>query len=100
MDAGPDEDAVDACLDDLGVRSVPLLVLTHLHADHVDSLPGVLRRRWVATVETTPVLDPPAGARRVQEAVDRAGVPLGKADFDGYHGYPDGFSWEKVTAPG
>jgi len=30
----------------------------------------------------------------------RAGVPLGKADFDGYHGYPDGFSWEKVKAPG
>ena len=26
----------------------------------------------------------------------QAGVPLGKADFDGYHQYPAGFSWEKT----
>ena len=38
VDAGPDPTAVDACLDGLGVRSVPLLVLTHFHADHVDGV--------------------------------------------------------------
>ncbi|UMG92933.1 ComEC/Rec2 family competence protein [Nocardioides sp. TF02-7] len=40
VDAGPDADAVDGCLDRLGVRAVPLVVLTHFHADHVDGLEG------------------------------------------------------------
>jgi hypothetical protein len=26
-------------------------------------------------------------------ALKRAGVPLGKADFDGLHDYPEGFSF-------
>lgn len=47
VDAGPDPAAVDRCLRELGVRRVPLLVLTHFHADHVAGLPGVLRGRSV-----------------------------------------------------
>ena len=35
---------VDRCLDRLDVEQVPLLVLTHFHADHVDGLAGRLRR--------------------------------------------------------
>ena len=42
VDAGPDPRAVDGCLRRLGVDRVPLLVLTHFHADHVDGLAGVL----------------------------------------------------------
>ena len=40
VDAGPDPRPMDRCLDGLGVRRVPLLVLTHFHADHVDGLPA------------------------------------------------------------
>ncbi len=40
VDAGPDPDLMDACLDRLGVRAVPLVVITHFHADHVDGLRG------------------------------------------------------------
>ncbi|GAB2459310.1 ComEC/Rec2 family competence protein [Nocardioides hungaricus] len=54
VDAGPDPAAVDRCLGDLGVGSVPLVVLTHPHADHVDGLPGVRDGRTVGAVETTP----------------------------------------------
>ena len=36
VDAGPEPRLVDRCLDRLGVERVPLLVLTHPHADHVD----------------------------------------------------------------
>ena len=36
VDAGPDPALVDRCLDRLGIEQVPLLVLTHFHADHVD----------------------------------------------------------------
>ena len=44
VDAGPDPTAMDVCLSGLGVTRVPLVVLTHFHADHVDGLPGVLAR--------------------------------------------------------
>ena len=72
VDAGPDPAAVDACLDRLGIESVPLVVLTHFHADHVDGLPGVLSGRDVGALETTRVLDPPGGVEEVTEAASAA----------------------------
>ena len=47
VDAGPDPAAVDGCLRRLDVVEVPVLVLTHFHADHVDGLRGVLDGRRV-----------------------------------------------------
>ena len=60
-DTGDDPGVVDGCLSRLGVRDVPLLVLSHDHADHVDGTPGVLRHRRVTSVlapegfDSTPV---------------------------------------------
>lgn len=65
VDSGPDPALVGGCLDRLGIESVPLVVLTHFHADHVDGLGGVLEDRQVGRVETTSLLDPPGGVRRV-----------------------------------
>lgn len=42
IDAGPDEGPTLACLADLGVRQVPLLLLTHYHADHVGGARAVI----------------------------------------------------------
>ncbi len=53
VDAGPDPALVDGCLRRLDVDQVPLVVLTHFHADHVDGLAGVARGRRVAAVEVT-----------------------------------------------
>ncbi|WNI15452.1 ComEC/Rec2 family competence protein [Actinacidiphila sp. ITFR-21] len=79
VDAGPDPAAVDRCLRDLRVTVVPLLVLTHFHADHVDGLPGVLHGRAVGAIETT-ALDEPAGqAAEVRREAAAAGVPLVRA---------------------
>ncbi len=50
VDTGPDPVAMDRCLRDLGVREVPLVVLTHPHADHIGGLRGVLRGRSVGAV--------------------------------------------------
>ena len=52
VDTGPEPALVDRCLDRLGVERVPLLVLTHDHADHVDGLSGVQEGRTIGTVET------------------------------------------------
>jgi competence protein ComEC len=65
VDAGPDPVVMDACLDRLGVRSVPLLVLTHFHADHADGVAGVLEGRDVGLVEGTSLLEPIAGVGEV-----------------------------------
>src|SRR6185436_18189371 len=47
VDTGPDPRLVDRCLDDLDVDRVPLVVLTHFHADHTGGLSGVLEGREV-----------------------------------------------------
>ncbi|WP_395657753.1 ComEC/Rec2 family competence protein [Nocardioides sp.] len=81
VDAGPDPAAVDGCLDRLGVASVPLLVLTHFHADHVDGVAGVLDGRRVGEVDTTRLLDPPAGVAEVGAAAGRAGLTPAAAPY-------------------
>jgi competence protein ComEC len=76
VDAGPDPAKVDHCLRDLRVTSVPLLILTHFHADHVDGLPGVLRGRRVGAIETTVLAEPPQQAADVRREAAAAGVPM------------------------
>jgi len=79
IDAGPDPDLVDGCLRRLAVRQVPLVVLTHPHADHVDGLPGVLRGRSVGAVEVGPADDPAMQAAKVTAWTQAAAVPLLRA---------------------
>ena len=74
VDAGPDPTAMDVCLSGLGVTRVPLVVLTHFHADHVDGLPGVLHGRDVARIEVSRLADPPDGVRLVRDAAAGAGL--------------------------
>jgi competence protein ComEC len=45
IDVGKDEDLIDACLTELGVSAIDLLVLTHFDFDHVGGLTGALRGR-------------------------------------------------------
>jgi competence protein ComEC len=74
VDAGPDPGLVDACLGDLGVEQVDLLVLSHFHADHVEGVPGVLGRRSVGRVLVSPVAEPVEQAERVIGWLDEAGL--------------------------
>jgi competence protein ComEC len=76
VDAGPDPVPVDRCLRDLRVTTVQLVVLTHFHADHVEGLPGVLRRRHVGEIEVTVLGDPPDEVRRVRAWAADAHVPV------------------------
>jgi competence protein ComEC len=76
VDAGPDPAAVDGCLRRLGVRTVPLLLISHLHADHVDGLAGVLRGRAVGEVDVGASREPSGGWREVAENARAAGIPV------------------------
>ncbi|MFG3558691.1 ComEC/Rec2 family competence protein [Micromonospora sp. NPDC047557] len=68
VDAGPDPGAVDACLRRLGIREVPLFVVSHFHADHVAGVAGVFRGRRVSAVLTPPSTDPASGRDAVRAA--------------------------------
>jgi competence protein ComEC len=81
IDAGPDPTLVDGCLARLDVDRVPLVVLTHFHADHVDGIDGVLDGREVGAIETTRLQDPPEGVEVVIEAAAEAGIPLSAAEL-------------------
>jgi competence protein ComEC len=74
VDVGPDPTTADACLDRLDIERVPLLVLTHFHADHVDGLAGVLEGRVVGEVVVTHRLDPPQGVDEVLAASRTADI--------------------------
>ncbi|WP_455678926.1 ComEC/Rec2 family competence protein [Streptomyces achromogenes] len=76
VDAGPDPALVDDCLRRLGVTRVPLVILTHFHADHVAGLPGVLRGRSVAAIETTGLAEPADQARFVRREAAERHIPV------------------------
>ena len=50
IDVGPDAVAEDRCLKALGIREIPLLILSHFHADHVAGLTGAIKNRAVGQV--------------------------------------------------
>ena len=98
VDAGPDPALVDRCLSRLGIDHVPLVLLTHDHADHVDGLPGVLRGRRVSAVQVGPLDEPAYQAREVAELVRAAGADLGRPALGEQRSVGE-LSWE-VVAPG
>ncbi|MFF7946913.1 ComEC/Rec2 family competence protein [Streptomyces griseorubiginosus] len=79
VDAGPDPELVDNCLRTLGVTKVPLVVLTHFHADHVAGLPGVLRGRSVGAIETTGFEEPLDQAEFVRRQAAARRIPVTRA---------------------
>ncbi|GHA92773.1 MULTISPECIES: ComEC/Rec2 family competence protein [Streptomyces] len=76
VDTGPDPRLIDGCLRELGITRVPLLLLTHFHADHVRGLPGALRGRDVATIQTTSLGEPADQAAFVRRTAATAHVPV------------------------
>jgi competence protein ComEC len=80
VDAGPEPVATDRCLRRLRVRVVPLLVVSHFHADHVGGVSGVFRGRTVRAVLTTAWAEPAAGRDAVIRAAAGARTPVQVAE--------------------
>jgi competence protein ComEC len=76
IDAGPDPGPVSACLDRLGVRRLALVVISHLHADHLGGLAGALRGRSVSAVAIGPGRSPPWAFAQVLRTATLAHVPV------------------------
>jgi competence protein ComEC len=76
VDTGPEPLAVDGCLRRLAVRAVPLLVVTHLHADHVGGIAGVLDGRSVGEIDVGRAREPRTGWHTVEKAATEGAVPI------------------------
>jgi len=76
VDAGPDPRPVDQCLRRLDIDAVPLLIVSHPHADHVGGIEGVLRGRRVGAVAVGPQSAQVSGQRGVSEAARRHRLPI------------------------
>lgn len=76
VDVGPDPRAMDGCLDRLNIERVPLLVLSHFHADHVGGLRGLLEERGVGAIAVGQGRSPAWAWREVSAAARRHAVPL------------------------
>ncbi|MFF9491458.1 ComEC/Rec2 family competence protein [Streptomyces flaveolus] len=98
VDAGPDPALVDRCLRSLGITRVPLVVLTHFHADHVAGLPGVLRGRPVGAIETTGLEEPADQAEFVRGQAAARRIPVRHA-VAGEQRRTGPLSWEVVWPP-
>ncbi|MEU2717172.1 ComEC/Rec2 family competence protein [Streptomyces sp. NPDC007205] len=98
IDAGPDPALVDHCLRQLGITRVPLLVLTHFHADHVAGLPGVLRGRSVAAIETTGFEEPADQAESVRREAAARHIPVTRA-VAGEERRTGPLSWQVLWPP-
>jgi competence protein ComEC len=69
IDVGPDPIAEDRCLRNLGVKEIPLLILSHFHADHIGGLPGLLKGRKVSQVWISNNRDPAFESERALKSL-------------------------------
>ncbi|MFC7342200.1 DNA internalization-related competence protein ComEC/Rec2 [Saccharopolyspora griseoalba] len=76
VDTGPDPRRAAGCLRRLGVERVSLIVLTHLHADHVSGLSSVLDELPVGAVALGPLREPRWAHEEVVREARRHGTPL------------------------
>ncbi len=64
VDVGPEPAPVDRCLDRLHVRRLPVVAITHAHADHLAGWTGATAGRDVGTVLVGPSGGPKSGPSR------------------------------------
>lgn len=100
VDVGPPGDGARRCLDRAGVRRLDLLVLTHLHEDHIGGLAGALAGRSVGAALVTPYPEPGGARADVAAALSRAKVPVATPSAGGQasSGHAGAVAWH-VLAP-
>ncbi len=74
IDVGPDPVAEDKCLKQLGIKEIPLLVLSHFHADHVGGLSGLLKGRRVSQVWISNNREPQIESKLALSALKRSEI--------------------------
>ncbi|WP_255951688.1 ComEC/Rec2 family competence protein [Streptomyces odontomachi] len=98
VDTGPEPALVDHCLRALGITRIPLVLLTHFHADHVAGLTGVLRGRRVAAIETTSLQEPADQAAFVRRTAAERHIPVRRV-LPGERRRTGALTWQVLWPP-
>lgn len=99
VDTGPEPEPMDRCLRQLGIHSVPLVILTHFHADHVGGLAGVVSGRRVGEVWVSPLPSPAPEVERVRALAAEAGAAV-RVPVVGTSGSVGAAHWELLGPTG
>lgn len=93
IDVGADDDLVNACLSELSIRRIDLLVLTHFDFDHVGGLQGAIKGRPVSQAIISGFPDNRPATAISLEQLKRAGVAVVTADSS-ISGILGAYSWQ------
>lgn len=90
VDTGPDDDLARRCLHENGIEAIPMVVITHLHADHVGALEAIMD-----VAEPERLLYSTASPPAPSEATDHAGTTQEDAPASG----EEPVRWAQVRTP-
>ena len=90
VDVGADPKVIDGCLRRLHIKRIPVLLLTHFHADHVGGLIGALHGRQVGEIRVSPLGDPIETTKFVTNTLKELGKSAAVMT------YPESFTVKEV----
>ena len=67
IDTGPDPGVIDNCLRALNIKTIPVLILTHFHSDHVGAISGVVKDRLIGQVWISNLHQPESAYERAMK---------------------------------
>lgn len=81
IDTGADPVLSASCLTDAAIDDIPVLVLTHFHADHIGGAEEIIKRFQPDLVVVSPYQSPPGAAHAVEKAAQVAGSAVQTASI-------------------
>ena len=93
IDVGADDELVNDCLNQLAIKRIDLLVLTHFDFDHVGGLSGAIKGRQVTTAIISGFKDDRPATAISLEQLNQAGVSIVIAD-PSVSGVLGEYSWQ------
>jgi competence protein ComEC len=76
VDTGTEAGTVDGCLNRLGIHALSLVVLTHMHEDHIGGLVSALSGRSVGAVAVGPIRQPVWAFEEVRRIAAKYRAPV------------------------
>lgn len=80
IDTGPDGKEVGRCLAEAGIDEVPLLFISHFHADHAGGVISILNTKQVSRILTSPNLNPISTSAAINNRANQLNIPMNRVE--------------------